>query len=192
MTNEEAPAAPIGAGALAGAVAWVIGYGVSYLGAAGRIEQQLGPLNAVVGLLGGGTLPPWKAVAWLYFNAHFVDVQVVAIGRTEALNLVARTGGNASLLYALPPLVLVGAVALVTFLANARSARLGAVGGAAAAAGYAVCAVATALLSAHAIGAVEVRVGLLLAFALAGVAYPLVFGAIGGLLGGALAGQLRS
>lgn len=188
MIGDEESTAPVAAGALAGIVAWVIGYGLAYLVAAGRIREQLAGLNTIVGLLEGGTLPTWKAVAWLYFNAHFVDVRLAAAGRQEGMSLLSRAAGDASLLYLLPPLALLCCAALAMGALNVSSLRRASIGGAASSVGYAVAALATAALSAHAFGIVVVSVGLATAVALAGVGYPLVFGT----LGGALVGQLRS
>ncbi|WP_254536231.1 transporter [Halomarina litorea] len=188
MANDEGAVLPAAAGVLAGAMAWAVGYGVTYLAAAGRVREQLEGLNTLVGLFGGGTLPTWKAVAWLYFNAHFVDVRLAAAGRSEAVNFVSRSTGNAPLLYLLPPLALVCTVALTMRVMDVRTLRAGVVGGAAALLGYGVAALAMASLSAHAFGTVVVSVGVVTAVALAGVGYPLVFGT----LGGALSAQLRS
>ncbi len=188
MTDDAGTALPAAAGALAGAMAWALGFGLTYLAAAGRVREQLEGLNTLVGLFGGGTLPTWKAVTWLYFNAHFVDVRVTAAGQSEGLDLISRAAGDASLLYLLPPLVLLLCVALAMGAVGVRSLRRAAVGGTASALGYAVAAAAMASLSTHAFGAVVVSVGLATAVALAGVGYPLVFGTVGG----ALVGQFRS
>ncbi|MFB6219508.1 MAG: hypothetical protein ABEH77_10115 [Halobacteriaceae archaeon] len=167
------------AGALAGAGAYATGYLVLYLAAAARLRESLA--GRVLDATGAGV---WKAVGWLFYNAHFVD----AVGSFSAFgvtltNSVSLVGEVVSpLAYALPPLLLVAAG-----LAAARTATLDGVGAAALAGATVVVGyLPLAVLGAPAFGvagdAGTAGPALWPAVVLAGVVYPAVFGAAGGLL----------
>lgn len=177
-------------GSAAGAAAWLVGYAGTYLAAADRVERRVDGLNIGVDFLGGTPLPPWKAISWLYLNAHFADVRVRGVGGARTFDLLSRAGGQADLLYLLPPLVLLAAGAAAA--AGARTLRAGAIGGAATTAGYLLATVAAALASNHEFGGgIAAGVPLGPALLLVGVAYPLVFGTAGGAAVAAARARLR-
>lgn len=176
----------VATGAAAGVVAWVLGYAVTYLVAQSRVRDALSDLNAIVGFVGGTEVPAWKAVGWLYLNAHTVAVRVIGIpGGTRTYDLIAETGGDASLLYALPPVVLLVVVGVAVAIAGPRDAAGGAAGGAASALGYLLVTAAAAVLTAHGfVGGIRIAPAFVPALLLAGVAYPVVAGGVVGALVG--------
>ncbi|MFC5971843.1 SoxR reducing system RseC family protein [Halomarina salina] len=178
-------------GAVAGAVAWVLGYAVTYLAASERVQDALTDLNAFVGLVGGNEVPTWKAVGWLYLNAHMVSVRVLgAPGGPRTYDLLAESeSGNAALLYLVPPLAILLVTAAAMWLVGVRDLVSGAIGGASAVVGYGVVTAAVAIVSRHALGAgIEAFSPLPNAVVLAGVVYPVVCGSVAG----ALVGLVRS
>ncbi|WP_198662118.1 hypothetical protein [Halorussus litoreus] len=193
--NERAGARSVlGRGALAGICAWLAGYLVVYVARADAVSEALRGVGFVSEVLGGDAIPAWKGVAWLFANAHFVDARLSApmLG-TETFNAV--TGEGSGLLLALPPVVLLAAGALAAWARRSGSApRSGAAGGrdsglrsavtagAAVALGYLPLSVATGFLTEHAIGGSGPTIALdpVTAVLLAGLVYPVVFGALGG------------
>jgi hypothetical protein len=174
-------------GAVAGAVAWLLGYALTFLAAGRQVEQALSDLNAFVGFVGGNQIPTWKAVGWLYLNAHMVVLRISGLpGGTQTYDLIAESdGGNAALLYLVPVVVLLVVVAVAVAVTGARDAVSGAVGGAGAVVGYFLVTAVLAILTAHSLGGdVRAAPALVSALLLAGFAYPLVLGSVAGALVG--------
>jgi len=94
-------------GAAAGAVAYVLGYLVVYGRDTGRPDRG--------GAVGSQLLhravrrrpdPTWQAAGWLFYNAHFVDTMSPGVfGGAQSTNLIMEADGG-SLLFILPPLLL--------------------------------------------------------------------------------------
>ena len=190
-TSEQRVGPAAVSGAVAGAIAWGLGYAVTYLAASQQVEQALSDLNAFVNLIGGSEVPAWKAVGWLYLNAHMVSLRVVgAPGGTRTYDLLGESdSGNAALLYLVPPLAILVVAAVAVSVAGARDLVSGAIGGGAAAVGYFAVTVVVAVVTRHSLGGgIVALVPLGIAAVLAGVVYPVVCGSVGG----ALAGVLRS
>lgn len=178
-------------GAAAGIVAWILGYAVTYVAAGQQVENSLADFNSVVGLVGGNEVPTWKAVSWLYLNAHMVVVRATGLpGGPRTYDLIAESdSASAVYLYVLPPLVLLLVVGIVVALSGARDLVSGAIGGGAAVVGYFAATAAMAVLTVHTFtGDVRVASALVPALLLAGVVYPLVCGSVAG----ALVGLVRS
>jgi hypothetical protein len=167
-------------GALSGAGAYLLGYLLVYVVAAGRVGDSI--TGQVLEATGEGT---WKAVGWLFYNAHFVDTvgtfSGFGIEVTRSVNLVGD--GFSPVLFLLPPGLLLAAGVAAT-----RAAGIPDDAGDAAAAGGAVV---LGYLPPAVLGAVVVGVSgdagslgpaLPSAVLLAGVVYPVAFGALGGLL----------
>jgi hypothetical protein len=175
-------------GLVTGIVAWALGYAVTYLATGRRIEEVLSDFNAVVGLVGGTEVPTWKAVAWLYLNAHMVVVRVTGLpGRTRTYDFIAESGGSAPLLYVLPPVVVLVVVGVAVALGGVDDARSGAVAGGACTLGYLPVTALAALVSGHAFGAgVSATPAFVPALLLAGLVYPVVAGAVAGAFVGAV------
>lgn len=172
-------------GGFAGVVAYLLGYLVSYLWQADGVRESLRGINAVLELFGGEPIPAWQAVGWLFYNAHWVDFTYPAIaGGRVSTNLVAS--GDAPIVLALlPPLVLLGAGVALASWATVDGLESGARAGAAVTVGYLPVAVvglfAFRVSRAGGTVAPDPVTGVLLA----GVVYPLLFGAVGGALFGA-------
>ncbi|MFB6281301.1 MAG: transporter [Haloferacaceae archaeon] len=176
--------------AATGAVAHLLGYLVTYLARADRVAERLRGLNVVAGLIGAAPVPTWKAVGWLFYNAHLVGTEVPALAGTRTVNFVAEAGtGSVPLLYLLPPVVLLGAGATAAVLSGAAAVRPGAAAGALVALGYLPAALAGALLVAHRVGPGRVAPDPVAAVAVAGLVYPAALGAAGGAMGGAVGGR---
>lgn len=181
-------------GAVAGAVAYLLGYVLTYAWKAPAVEESVQAINFLAELFGGQAIPTWKAVGWLYFNAHVVAIRVQGMGGDRMVNLISESDdGSLVLLYVL--------VVAVLFLAGAAVARYGTadrVGNAAAAGatvvvGYLPLVVVTAFLFRHAFGGdVAVAPDLVTAVALAGVVLPAFLGAVGGAVSHWLSAALAS
>ena len=177
-----------GTAAAAGAVAYLVGYLVTYVTQQGVVEERLRGFNVVAELFGGDPIPVWKAVGWLFYNAHLVETRVPGFGGPRTVNFIAETeAGSVPVLYLLPPVVLLGAGAAVALVAGVDAPDAGTGAGLLVAVGYLPLAVVGALLVGYPIGDGQVAPDLVTAVALAGVVYPAVFGAIGGGVGGVLA-----
>ena len=178
---------PVLRGAAAGLLAYLLGYAGLYLWKSREVESALSGLNALVSFFGGDGIPTWKAVGWLFYDAHNVALQVPSGDGTVSRHLIGGEG-NLTVLYALPPLLLLAGGFLAAYTADAADdPGWGALAGASVAVSYVVLAVAGAFVtSVEAFGS-SVGPGLLTAALLAGVAYPVVFGGLGGLLAAVVA-----
>ena len=172
-------------GAAGGVTAYLLGYVLVYAWQAPAVEESLRGINFVAELLGGETVPAWKAVGWLYYNAHVVATRVPALGGGDrSVNFIAQSeGGSLVVLYALVPLLLVLAGAAVARYEDADRVGSAAAAGAAVIVGYLPLAVVGAFAFAHAFGGdLRIAPDPVTAVALAGVVYPAFFGAVGGAL----------
>lgn len=185
MVADERFGAPIGAGAVAGVAAWILGYVVTYVGAIGevRADDRTGILESEV----GGSVG-FEMVGLLFYNAHNVTVDVPQYGILQALdpshNFVLEKGGSTLVLYGIPVLVLLLAGAAVAAYARDGfgSRSDAALSGATVVAGYLPLVVVGLFVFSIDPGDGPMRPDPLLAVTLAGVLYPLLFGAIGGTL----------
>jgi len=172
-------------GAAAGLFAYLFGYLVTYVWQSGAVEERLRGFNLLAQVVGGDPIPTWKAIAWLFYNAHFVTTRLPALGGSRSVNFVAESdAAGLTLLYAVPPLLLLVAGALTALFTAVSTPRNSALAGAATMPGYLVPAVVVANLSSYAVGDAAVAPTLVTATLLAGVVYPLVFGTLGGVLAG--------
>ena len=183
-TADASALASLAASAGVGVVAAVVGYLASFLVIAS--EAREGPQ---------GEVPAWIGVAWYHFNAHLVEVETTGevgpVGARDTVDLIAASGStNATALYAIPPIVLVGAGVVLAVHLDARSIGEAVVVGAPVAIGYAVVMTILALVAETSYEGeffgVEVSGSmspeLLPAILLAGVLYPLVFATAGAIL----------
>ncbi|MFO8114357.1 MAG: transporter [Halorubrum sp.] len=169
-------------GAAAGAAAYVLGYLFAYVTQASAIEDQLAGFNAFADLFGGDPIPTWQAVGWVFYNGHFVDTRVPSlVGGSQVTNLISQAdGGSLSLLYVVPPVLLVVAGLVAGRVAGATEPVDGAKAGAFVLVGYLPLAVLGAFLFRYSVGDGTVAPDLVTAVLLAGAVYPAVFGAVGG------------
>jgi len=182
-------------GGVAGIVAYLLGYVLTYAWKAPAVADQLRGINAIADALGGQTIPTWKAVGWLFYNAHFVSTRIPALGGGDRMvNFIQQSNdGSLALLYVLVPVLLVLAGAAVARYGDVDRVGSAAAAGAAVVVGYLPLAVVGALVVGHTLGGdVRIAPDVVTAVALAGLVYPAFFGAVGGGLWYWLASVLES
>jgi hypothetical protein len=169
---------PLVVGAAAGAAAELVGYVLVFIITSGSLRDS-GLRQALDAL--GGDLPTWKAVGWVFFNAHFVETQFdLGVFGSSAGSFVGGEDGFTVLLYVIPPLVLVAAGLAVGQYGDIEKpveALTGAVG---IVLGYLVRVVID--LFVFRAGGGDAGPVLATGVLLAGLGYPLVFGTVGGLI----------
>lgn len=130
------------------------------------------------------------AVGWIFYNSQFVDVTAEAAGESISFNLLSDGGlfGAAlelpSIVYRLVPiLVLVGAGFFIAKQVGARTTQEGAMAGASIAIGYFTLALLGTFVFSVSEGGASIGPDLVTGALIAGIAYPAIFGAIGGIAG---------
>lgn len=172
---------PLAVGALAGGGTYVLGYLLTYLLAGEEVRQ-----SALTGLLDlfAGEPTTWKVVGWLFYNAHMVETVVPGFPGSRTIDLIAEGGGSATLLYLVPPILLLAAGLLVVRQADGdRDATDGAFAGTTVVLGYLPLAVVGAFVFAVEVADATMQPEVGMALILAGLVYPVAFGALGGALG---------
>ncbi|UTF52378.1 hypothetical protein [Natronosalvus rutilus] len=173
---------PLFLGVVAGALAWVAGYAVTYGLARESIRADL--RTDVLESAAGETLTA-ELVAWTYLNAHGVATEVPRRGLFRLLppeqNVVLDGSGAEWLLLLIPPLViaLAGAYCAYDQLERLESITEAAIDGAMVAIGYLAVTIVAVLLSTVAIEGAVIRPSPLESILVAGIGYPIVFGALG-------------
>jgi hypothetical protein len=124
----------------------------------------------------------WQLVGWVFYNAHYVSVEVPGLFGSTSVNLVGETFSSALLV--VPPLVLLVCSAAVALASGIEGPVAGAIAGVAVVLGYLPLAVVGAIAVGIDIGDATAGPTLVAAVLLAGLVYPLVFGGIGGAVGG--------
>ena len=174
----------IGVAALGGVLAYLVGYALTYAAVGQAVSNSLTSRVLEIATGDPGT---WQLVGWVFYNAHYVSVEVPGLFGSTSVNLVGETFSSA-LLIVLPLVLLIrgAAIALATDI------------GGPVAGGTAGVAVTLGYLPLALVGAVAVRIDigdatagptLVAAVLLAGLVYPLVFGGIGGAVGGVVGGR---
>lgn len=177
----------IGGGAVAGVAAYLFGYLITYVLHRSTVEEGLAGLNALIEFFGGDPIPVWKAVGWLFYNAHLVRTLQPSIGGRGTRDFIAAgDGASFTVLYAVPIVLLVGLAALLVVLDGGDDPLAGALTGAMATFGYFPLSVFGLFLFRYTAGGNAVEPDPITAILLAGIIYPLLFGAIGGGLVGAI------
>ena len=175
---------PFRAGALAGAAAYLSGYLLTYLLTVERVRSELSRMNvdATLSLFGSSAIAPWKVTGWFFYGAHFVDVSVTSSAMDLSTDVVEVSAGDwRTLLFVLPPLLLLVAGALAARRAGAERVTVAAVAGLTPLPGYFALAFVGAFLTQITVVIASVGPELTRALA-AGFVYPLVFGPLGGVL----------
>ncbi len=177
----------LGRGALMGAVAYVLGYLLTFL---------VVSVSEASGSTGDSPVPGWKVVGWYFYNGHFVNLdisgQFPGVAASDLSSLVAASDSATVQLVYLVPVValLIAAVLLYRQVGPLEEARDAAVAGALVVVGYLPLTLIGAVLTAYTgaieifgfeIGSVTIQPQLLPAVLLAGLVYPLALGALGGL-----------
>lgn len=180
---------PIAAGALAGLIAWFAGYAVTYLLVAPDVRESA--LNRVIEALDGEPATH-ELAGWVFYNAHFVetvvrDIPVVGGGSTSYVG----GDGFSAVLYLAPVVALLAVGVGLARYRGAVSADSGALVGLTAVPGYLLCSIVGAFLFEVTVGGASAGPDLLSGVVLAGVVYPVLFGAAGGALGAVAGGRDR-
>jgi hypothetical protein len=169
----------LGLAAVGGILAYLVGYAITYAAVGQEVSNSLAARVLEIATGNPGT---WQLVGWVFYNAHYVSVEVPGLFGSTAVNLVGETFSTA--LFVLPPVVLLVAGAAVTVLGGVDRPVAGAVAGLAVTIGYLPLAALGALLVGIDIGDSTAGPTVAAAVLLAGLVYPLVFGAVGGAVGG--------
>ena len=180
----------VGAGFVAGLAAFLVGYLLTFLWRGRAIERSIEPLEALLSLFEAEPIGAWRVVGWLYYGGHFVDTRVTAeFGPFETavyLDLVREGAGTLETLYLVPPVLLLIAGAIVAAGLHATDLPTGAILGASIVVGYLIAVLAGLVVFAHE----GTRPDPLPAIVIAGVLYPVLFGAVGGSLGTVIAASV--
>ncbi|QSG11003.1 putative membrane protein [Halapricum desulfuricans] len=176
-------------GSVAGVLAWIAGYLVTYLVVAPDVSGS--DLNRLIEVLDGEPATA-ELVGWVFFNAHFVETvfEGLPVLGSRTASYVGGEGGFTVLLYLVPVVTLSVAGLLLARADGATDVSSGALSGLTALPGYALAsAVAAVAIEVTAAGA-SAGPDFLAALILAGIAYPMVFSGLGGALA-AVANRLQ-
>lgn len=167
---------PLGSGAVAGIAAWVLGYLFTYVLTAPDIRDS--PVRQAIEFL-GGSLPTWKVVGWVFFNAQFVYTNFEGPLFGGARSFIGGDGGFTPLLYVVPPLLLVVAGLGVARATGAWTDRDAVLAGLAVVPTYFVLSLVGLFLFTVDGARPDPIAGALLA----GLVYPALFGIVGAAIG---------
>ncbi|MFB6171468.1 MAG: hypothetical protein ABEJ23_02965 [Haloarculaceae archaeon] len=163
---------PVLPGAVAGVVAWLLGYLFTYVLTSSAIRSS--PVRQVAEFL-GASLPTWKVVGWVFFNAHFSATTFQGLF-DGARNFVGGENGFSAVLFLVPPLLLlVAGVAVGRAAAADHDATDAVLAGLAVVPAYFVLSVVGVFLFAVQRAGPDPVTGVFLA----GLVYPAVFGVAG-------------
>jgi hypothetical protein len=171
----------LGAAAVGGVLASLVGYAVTYVLVGQRVSNSLAARVLEVATGDPGT---WQLVGWVFYNAHNVTVAVPGLFGSTTINLVGGTFTAALLV--LPPVALLAAGGGAAVLGGVDRPGAGAVAGLAVTIGYLPIVAVGAVLVGIDVGDSTAGPGVAAAVLIAGLVYPLVFGAVGGAIGGAV------
>lgn len=171
---------PLVPAAAAGFATWVLGYLLTYVLVGSDVRDSR--LNRFVEAFEGEPAT-YEMVGWVFYNAHFVDVVYTGFGgRFLPASYVGGEDGFTQLLYVVPPALLVAAGLAVGRYQGVTETNDGAIAGALVLPGYLVLAVVGAFLFEVSAAGTTGKPDLLAGFFLVGLVYPLVFGAVGGVV----------
>ena len=177
---------PLVAGAIAGTAAWIVVYVLTALVVLARIDDtELGDISDTVGDDASGI----DFIGWVFFNSHFVDTVIEAgflgFGGSSTVSFIGGDGFT-PLLYLVPVATLVGSGLAVGRSVGVTETADGAVAGALVVPPYLVLSAIGAVVfrvSTEALGAsFSGQPELLPSVLLAGIVFPAIFGAIGGII----------
>lgn len=179
-SRDSSIAASAGLGVLAAAV----GYLVTYLLIVDEVRDAF-----------GDGVSDWQGVAWYFYNAHMVDIEAEGsfggLGGSTSVDFIAETEAtSATLLYVIPPLVLLSIGAVLAYQLHARDLEEAVTVGAPMTIGYAVVMGLGALVTESSTEGTffgieasgSMAPDLLPAIVLGGILYPLVFATAGAVL----------
>ncbi|QSG03331.1 hypothetical protein [Natranaeroarchaeum sulfidigenes] len=175
---------PLVQGSVAGLLTWVLGYLFTYLIAGDEVQES--EINQFLEFIGEEPAT-YEMVGWVFYNAHFVDTtfQNVPFFGSEAF--IGGEDGFTMLLYVIPPLLLIGAGLAVARYSAAQNANDGAIAGISVVPGYLLLSIAGIFLFEVTLGDASAAPDLVAGVFLAGLVFPVLFGAVGGVLAGVTA-----
>ena len=175
----DADSKPFIEAAVTGAVAWVLGYVFTYLIVSGDIEES--PLNQLIEAF-EGEQATYEIVGWVFYNAHLVDVSYSGLGPLAPPQNFVGGDGFTPFLYVIPPALLVISGLAIARYTGASDVNDGAISGLLVVPGYLVLAALGTVLFSVSVGGVSGAPDLAPAVLIAGLVYPAVFGALGGVV----------
>lgn len=181
-SSERGLGRPIVPGIVGGVVAYVVGFVLTYLWVANRVRDALEGVNAIVEFFGGDPIPIWKAVGWVFYNAHFVPLTHPGLAGGESSRNFVQNGDLTVALVLVPILVILLAGVGVGWYA-ATDVRDGALSGVVLMLGYLPLSVFGIYLFQVARAGAVVGPDDITGILLAGLLFPVVFGGLGGALG---------
>ena len=187
----------VAAGFVGGVVTYLIGFAVIYLQKANTVEYDVFERIGKFGQLSTQVDPPtaWQVIGWLQYAAHNVDIvlEISGLGRSVRQTLPLTEGVLWERWFVLLPVVtLVLAGFVVAHIRSARGVQGGFLAGSSITLGYSVVVLGGVVvttwtqsvsyggLSASSSVGPEPLVGVVLA----GLAYPIVLGGVGGAVAG--------
>jgi hypothetical protein len=164
-------------GVVVGITVHIVGYLVTYASAASAVKRAVQGTTPLTDA-GAAFAPAWKAVGWVFYDAHLVGTRLP--DTTGHIDLVGYS--EVQFLYLIPPLLLIIAGGIVAYLTRVTDPKTGVQVGVTITLGYLPFAIIGAIL----VSFVGIQPDLLRAAVIAGIVYPVAFGAIGGGLIGVL------
>lgn len=187
VRNNSSPAGLLASGAIAGVLAFLGGYLLTYLLKAGSVSDLF--TTTLGEAQGSGLSQPgdWQVVGWFFFQMHTVATETILTAGSLS-ETSATTGSVESWLLLVPIALLLAFGYIVARNADVGGIADGAQAGATVTVGYAAVTVAAVFLSSwsesvSAFGetaTVTVGPAVVTGILTAGVIYPLVLGAVGG------------
>jgi hypothetical protein len=179
-SNIDADSLPLVPGALAGVASWVLGYLLTYLLVSSDLRES--GLNQFAQAFGDGDAT-YELVGWVFFNSHFADTVIDAgFFGTSTANFVGGEDGFTALLYVIPPALLIAAGLAIARYRGVTDVNDGAITGALVVPGYLVLSIVGTFLFRVEAGGASGQPDLLPTVLLAGIVFPVVFSAIGGVI----------
>ncbi|MFW6434971.1 MAG: hypothetical protein ACOCY1_01180 [Halovenus sp.] len=174
-------------GLVGGAVAWLLGYALTFLLAAPEIEES--PIQEIIEMIQGDPAT-YELVGWTFYNAHFVDTifEGIPVFGDVARNFIGGDGFS-ELLYLVPVGLLLATGVAVARAHGADELSEGMVAGVAVVPGYLALSVVGVFLFRIGMEGVRGSPDLLPAIVLAGIVYPVVFAGLGGVLAALTVGE---
>lgn len=172
---------PLVVGAVAGIVAWLVGYALTFLAVGSEIQDSAAQrfVEAVQ-----GEPATYEMVGWVFYNAHLVDTvytDVPAIGELTT-SAIGGEEGFSVLLYLIPVGLLLAAGLAVSRMQGVESAENGVLVGVTIVPGYLLLSIVGLFLFEVSVGAATGGPGRIEAVVLAGIVYPAAFAGAGGVL----------
>ncbi|MCY4731880.1 hypothetical protein KY092_15070 [Natronomonas gomsonensis] len=176
-SNIDADSLPLVPGALAGVAAWVLGYVFTYLLVSSDLRES--GLNQFAQAFGDGDAT-YELVGWVFFNSHFAETVIDAGFFGDTTSFIGGENGFTALLYVIPVALILASGLAIGRYQGVTDINDGAIAGALVVPGYLILSIVGAFLFRVEAGGASGQPDLLPAIILAGIVYPVVFGAIGG------------